>query len=310
VPDSARAATGPVTALAGELVDAVIVNWNGGGEVVAAARSAVRFGAHAIVVDNGSEDGSATMVEREVPTATVIRLGYNAGFARASNVGASCCSAPVVLLLNPDAEVVEGSAASLVELFSTPDRPTIVGPTTIGPDGTRERTVRRLPTLTVLILYQLKLHRLARWIAPLRAYFMLDFRGSEPTRVEQVIGAALAVRREDWVRFGGLDEGYFLLFEEVDLCRRVADSGGFALYWPGITVRHIGSTSFRKLTHVQRQRIWNASLLRYARLHLGPAAVPILQLTFPVGLAVGVARDAVDGLIRSRTGRDSTTIRS
>lgn len=288
----------------GPAVDVVIVNWNGGADVVDAARSATAFGGRPIVVDNGSTDGSAARVEVEVPSARVERLGYNAGFARACNVGAALGSAPLILLLNPDAAIVAGTVADLARAFDHPCRPVIVGPRTVGPDGRPERSVRRFPSLLTLLLYQLKLHPLARWIPPLRAYFMFEFVGSEATLVDQVIGAAFAIRREDWARFSGLDEGYFLLFEEVDLCRRVADAGGKTLYWPDVTVRHIGSTSFRRIPHVRLQVIWNASLLRYARLHLGPAAVLLLAATIPFGLVVAVVRDSVSRLTRpSKRGR-------
>jgi GT2 family glycosyltransferase len=198
------------------------------------------------------------------------------------------------MLLNPDAAIVEGTANDLLQVLSRPDRPAIVGPRTVGPDGVTTRTVRRFPTPAALFFCQLKLHPLARWIAPLHSYFMLDFKGNEAARVDQVIGAAFAMRRDDWEHYRGLDEGYFLLFEEVDLCRRVARDGRFALFWPEITVRHIGATSFRRLSHVQLQRIWNKSLLRYARLNFGPAALLALRLTVPVGLAAGAARDCLD----------------
>lgn len=292
----------PAIANPDNLVDVVIVNWNGGDEVIRAAQSAARFGGRPIVVDNGSVDGSADQVEARVREATVLRLDHNAGFARACNVGAAEGSAPFILLLNPDAEIVSGTPTELDGAFAHPSHPVVVGPKTVDADDLVNTTVRRLPTLPVLALYQLKLHRLARWIPPLREYFMVNFDNTRPAQVEQVIGAALAIRRVDWERLGGLDEGYFLLFEEVDLCRRIADEGRVGLYWPGLTVRHLGSTSFRRLSHLQLQRIWNASLLRYARLHLGRRGVAILSMTVPYTLLVSAARDALgnDRAIGSR----------
>ena len=287
-----------------DLIDIVIVNWNGGHEVVAAARSAERFGGNVVVVDNDSADGSPDVVAREVPSASVIRMGRNAGFAAACNAGVAVGSAPLIMLLNPDAELVEGTPARMLEAFERPENPTIVGPKTVSEDGSFQRSVRRLPTTSALILFQLKLWPLARWLPPLSRYLMLDFSGSEPALVEQVIGAAFAMRRDQWVRYHGLDDGYFLLFEEVDLCRRVADDGGCALYWPGVVVRHKGGTSFHRLSHVRLQRIWDASLLRYAELHLGRGATMAIQLTIPFVLAVSAVRDGVDRLRpRSSPGR-------
>jgi N-acetylglucosaminyl-diphospho-decaprenol L-rhamnosyltransferase len=287
------------------LIDIVIVNWNGGHEVIAAAKSAQRFGGNVIVVDNASTDGSPEVVAREVPTASIVRMGHNSGFAAACNAGAAVGSAPYILLLNPDAEIVEGTPALMLEAFERPEHPTIVGPKTVAADGAFQRSVRRLPTTSALILYQLKLWPLARYLPPLRRYLMLDFTGDRPELVEQVIGAAFAMRRDQWIRYSGLDGGYFLLFEEVDLCRRVADDGGCALYWPGVVVRHIGGTSFRRLSHVRLQRIWDASLLRYAERHLGRGATLAIRLTFPLVLAVSAIRDGIDRLIPRSNSRRS-----
>jgi GT2 family glycosyltransferase len=289
-------------------LDVVIVNWNGGDDVRRAARSALDFGARPIVVDNGSTDGSAERLESALPEIAVIRLGHNAGFARACNLGVQAGSGDYVLLLNPDAVLIAGTVADMVRAFASDARVAIVGPLTVDADGHRETTVRRFPTLITLFLYQLKLHRLARWIGPLRDYFMLDFSGEAPAPVDQVIGAAFAMQRRTWEDFGGFDEGFFLLFEEVDLCRRVFAAGRTTLYWPDVVVRHLGGTSFRKLSHLRLQRIWNASLLRYARLHLGTPAALLLATTVPLSLVVGALRDCGQ-VIRGRTDRQGSHVR-
>jgi len=290
------AIAGPAT------LDVVIVNWNGGDDVLRAARSALNFGARPIVVDNGSTDGSADRIELTLPGILVLRMGHNAGFSRACNVGAQAGNGEYVMLLNPDAELIQGGIADLVRAFERDAQTAIVGPRTVDAQGHQQITVRQFPTLPTLFLYQLKLHRLARWIRPLRDYFMVDFAGDSPVPVDQVIGAALAMRRRDWEDFGGLDEGYFLLFEEVDLSRRISARGRTSLYWPYVVVRHLGGTSFRKLSHLRVQRIWNASLLRYARVHLGIPAAILLATTIPITLVVGALRDS-GALIRGRADR-------
>ena len=66
-----------------------------------------------------------------------------------------------MLLLNPDAELTEGTVADMVRAFDSDLSVAIVGPLTVDASGQRETTVRRFPTLITLFLYQLKLHRLA-----------------------------------------------------------------------------------------------------------------------------------------------------
>jgi N-acetylglucosaminyl-diphospho-decaprenol L-rhamnosyltransferase len=274
-------------------VDVVVVNWNGGDDVVESARSAIAFGGRAIVVDNASTDGSPERVEASVLEASVVRMGRNAGFAAACNRGVAEGEGAFIFLLNPDATIVSGTPADVATAFAHGARPMIVGPRIEDESGRLARSARRFPTALSLVLYQVKLHHLARWIPPLRQYLMMDADFSRPMLVDQPMGAAFIMRRADWERFGGMDEAYFLWFEEVDLAKRVAEAGGNALYWPDISVRHIGGTSFSRLTARQRQRLWNRSALRYAERHFGRVGAAGVRLTLPVSSTVNWAADRV-----------------
>ena len=272
-------------------VDVIVVNWNGGADVVESARSALAFGARVIVVDNASTDGSPERVETAVPGVTVLRMGRNAGFAAACNRGAADGDGAFIFLLNPDARIVGGTPADVATAFAHPSRPMIVGPRIEDDAGRLARSARRFPTALSLVLYQLKLHHLARWIPPLRRYLMMDADFSRPMLVDQPMGAAFIMRREDWERFGGMDEAYFLWFEEVDLAKRVSEAGGNALYWPDIAVRHIGGTSFSRLSARQRQRLWNRSALRYAERHFSRLGAAGVRVTLPISSTVNWAAD-------------------
>jgi N-acetylglucosaminyl-diphospho-decaprenol L-rhamnosyltransferase len=280
-------------------IDVVIVNWNGGEAVVESARSALAFGGRVIVVDNGSSDGSAERVEAALPEARVVRMGRNAGFAAACNRGAAEGDGEFIFLLNPDARIVAGTPSEVLRAFAHHPRPTIVGPRIEHDDGRLARSARRFPTAVSLVLYQLKLHRLARWIPPLRGYLMMDADFSRPMLVDQPMGAAFAMRRDDWDRFGGMDEAYFLWFEEVDLAKRVSDAGGAALYWPAISVRHTGGTSFSRLSARHRQRLWNRSAARYAEHHFSRRGAAAVRLTLPVATTLNWIADRLSAF---RTG--------
>lgn len=277
-------------------IDVIIVNWNGGEGVVESARSAVAFGARTIVVDNGSTDGSANRIESNLPEVTVERMGRNAGFAAACNRGAALGGGEYVFLLNPDAAIVAGTPDDVSRAFAHEPGPTIVGPRIEDDDGSLARSARRFPTPVSLVLYQLKLHRLARWIPPLRRYLMVDADFSRPMVVDQPMGAAFIMRHSDWERFGGMDEAFFLWFEEVDLAKRVADAGGAALYWPELAVRHTGGTSFSRLAASDRQRIWNRSALRYAERHFGRLGAAAVRMSLPVATTLNWAADRGRGL--------------
>lgn len=276
--------------MAAPSVDTIIVNWNGGPGVIRAAQSAVRFGGHVIVVDNGSTDESLEPLRAE-PGVSVIEMGYNAGFARACNAGAASSDGEYVFLLNPDAEILSGEPNDIACALDAFPQAAIVGPLVVDSFGDPERSVRRFPTVIDLVLYQGKLHPWARQIPPLRRYFMLGFDETVPTYVEQVIGAAMVVRRSEWEAVGGMDGGFFLLFEDVDLCKRLAERGRRAVHWPALVVQHVGHQSFRRISHLRLQRIWNRSLLRYSRKHFGIAGTIAIALTVPLSLVLSAILD-------------------
>jgi N-acetylglucosaminyl-diphospho-decaprenol L-rhamnosyltransferase len=284
------------------LVDVVIVNWNGGSSVATAARSAVRFGGRAIVVDNGSIDGSIDQL-RQMPGVSIVELGYNAGFARGCNAGAGSSDGDYIFLLNPDAEIVSGRPKDIIDALGAFPAAGVIGPRIIDSSGMSERSVRRFPTAIDMVLYQLKLHPWAGRIRPLRRYLMIGFDDSEPAYVDQVIGAAMVVRRADWEAIGGMDGGFFLLFEDVDFCKRLADRGLRAVHWPQIVVRHIGHESFRRLGHLRLQRVWNRSLVRYARKHLGMAGTIAIASTIPISLMLSLLLDIGRLPLTGRTDR-------
>jgi GT2 family glycosyltransferase len=66
-----------------------------------------------IVVDDGSTDGSATMLTAEFPSVRVVALSQSIGFGAACNRGFAEATRETVLLLNSDMAVTPGSIAAL-----------------------------------------------------------------------------------------------------------------------------------------------------------------------------------------------------
>ena len=105
---------------------------------------------HVIVVDNGSEDGSAEAIRAAHPEATVIEAGDNLGFARGVNRGVAAATERFVLLLNPDTLVLEGSFRALLEFAVANPRYGVYGGRTLRPDGSVvDRTERRTQDVVV-----------------------------------------------------------------------------------------------------------------------------------------------------------------
>lgn len=75
-----------------------------------------------IVVDNGSQDGSVALIERDWPQVQLIALATNTGFCHAVNVGIRASQTPYVILLNNDTKVLPGFVQQLFNAISQDEK--------------------------------------------------------------------------------------------------------------------------------------------------------------------------------------------
>src|SRR5262245_53074304 len=101
-------------------------------------------GTEVIVVDDGSREAVVSRTAAEFPGVKVVRRSRADGFCAAANAGIAVASAPVVELLNDDAEVTEGWADAALAWFAD-ERIAAVAPLVLQNDP--ERLARGLPPL-------------------------------------------------------------------------------------------------------------------------------------------------------------------
>ncbi len=241
------------------------------------------------VVDNDSgdriEDVVAGFRSRSDIPVTFIRNGRNLGFAAANNQAIRRSSGRVVALLNPDARVMKGALKRMVEWMDAHPRVGIAGPRLLETDGSTQRSVRRDPWLSDQILILLKTHHLWPAAPPFRRYLADGFDYGKEQDVEQLMGAALFIRREVFTGIGLLDESFFIWFEEVDFCKRARDAGWRVSYVPSAAVVHHGGASFAKAMTLRKQRYFSGSMRTYFKKHRGAWTGAVLALPVLLGLA-------------------------
>jgi GT2 family glycosyltransferase len=197
-----------------------------------------------IVVDNGSTDGAADMVEEEFPDVLLTRNPANLGFARASNQAACRAQGQYLLFLNNDTRVPPGTLCRLVAYARAHPKVGMIGPRLRDGRGNCQVSYRRRPTLTTL------LHRtsLFRWTGLLRsAYRRYRRQGFDPNTarpVEVLMGAALLLPRAVFFTCGGWDEAFTFGGEDLDLSARV-NRRHPVVYLPQAEVIHFGRASTR-----------------------------------------------------------------
>lgn len=223
------------------MIDIVIVNWNAGQQLKNCIDSINQFGCELVdkivVVDNGSVDGSENAVEK-IPNVTLIRTGENLGFAKACNLGAARGSADMVLFLNPDARLLQGSLFGAQSVLQKPGNESvgIVGVQLIGEDGAVQRTCARFPTPTLMLA---KSTGLASVIGNLD-FHMQSWPHNKTKWVDHVIGAFYLIRRSLFEALSGMDERFFVYLEDLDLSYRASQLGYHSLYVADVQAFHKG----------------------------------------------------------------------
>jgi GT2 family glycosyltransferase/lipopolysaccharide/colanic/teichoic acid biosynthesis glycosyltransferase len=142
------------------------------------------------------------------------------------------------LVLNPDIVVLPGALDRLVEFMDEHPEVGIAGSKLLNEDGSLQYSCRRFYTFWTLVLRRTPLGRLFKNGRTISNYLMLDYDHEQSREVDWVIGACMIVRKEALADFGGMDERFFLYFEDVDWCYRVWQSGWKVWYVADSVMRH------------------------------------------------------------------------
>ena len=260
-------------------ISAIVVNYNAGHELELALRSVqadcARIAWEAVVVDNASTDGSATVVEG-FPQATLIRNATNVGFGRAVNQAVAASKAPLLLLLNPDCQLALGATAALRVALDADPACAIVGPRILDPDGAVQGSARGDPDmLTGLFGRTGALRNLLPFLPVARRNVVVEEAvgsGSSNVVVDWLSGACLLVRREAFLAAGGFDERFFMYWEDADLCRRLRGQGYSIRYAPGARAVHKVGQSSRTAPRSSIRAFHQSAYLYYAT-HVAPGAL-------------------------------------
>jgi GT2 family glycosyltransferase len=265
-------------------VDVLIVNYRSYDELgrclesLDAQRSSLR---QVVVVDHESETGAVSQLAQRFPWVTLIERSTNEGFAAGVNLAARVTHAPYLLLLNPDCVVAATSCDGLRAFLDRYPDVAVAGPRIKNADGSVQPSARRFPDLTTAIAGRsswltrmLPGNPLSRHNLPAR-----DPSVSSPVEVDWVSGACMLIRRRAFHDVDGLDEGFFLYWEDADFCRRLKAAGWRTMYVPSVSAVHVGARSSR---HARRASLeaFHKSALRLYRKHAGPAGRLLTPLVF------------------------------
>ena len=199
-----------------------------------------------IVVDNASLDGSPEMVRESFPEVLLIESGTNAGFARANNLAMREARGRYFLLLNSDT-VMQTSPHPVLDFLDKGQDIGLLGCRIVYGDGSLQKSAWRFPALTQEWYYFS--FEIIRSFIP--ALSNLRYRGIHYNSISDadcVSGCSLFIRSELFRLIGGLDERFFMYYEDTEYGFRARMQTRYrTVYYPHYEIVHYHGKSSNDL---------------------------------------------------------------
>jgi GT2 family glycosyltransferase len=265
-----------------------------------AERSTPGLHVRAVVVDNAS--GDLPEIAQAVESCdwsswvTLVAAPKNGGFAYGNNRGIERVYASgdpsYVYLLNPDAQIRPGAISALVRFLEAHSEAGIAGSGLETGDGRDWPFAFRFPSMIGELIQGLSFGIVTSLLKP---WVTVRHMAKSNEAVDWVSGASMMIRPEVLRAIGGMDENYFLYFEETDFCRRARDAGYSTWYVPESRVMHIGGQS-TALAPDARERLpayWFESRRRYFAVTFGIAHAVAIDLVAVIAHFLGSVKRVI-----------------
>lgn len=239
----------------------IIVIWNGLADTLECLRSLFQDGypnLEIVLVDNGSTDGSVEVIREKQFPVHVINAGSNLGFTGGNNLGlveAQRLGARYVFLLNNDTTLEKGVIRALVDAAEAHPSAGIVAP------------VMHYYNTPADIWFAGGQLVIRKGEATHDQSFHPGRNGA-PYPTAWISGCAMLVRAVAIEHVGGLDDRFYLTWEDVDWSVRMKRAGWFLLVVPKARIFHKCAKSGEKLKNIGSYYAVRNSLL-FASKHAG-----------------------------------------
>ncbi|NJE25872.1 glycosyltransferase family 2 protein [Thermococcus sp. MV5] len=194
-----------------------------------------------IIVDNGSTDGTSEFIEKEFPQVKLIKSPRNLGYGGGNNLGVKHAKGEYVVILNPDTKVKENWLEELLKPLEKEEK-LITTPKILTYDGSRINTCGNIDHFTGLTFT--------------RGLNESPRKFNEFEYLSGLSGACFAMRRKDYLEFGGFDEDFLTYMEDAEFSWRAHAKGFKILYVPTSIVYHDYELKVppKKIYHLEKGR--------------------------------------------------------
>jgi GT2 family glycosyltransferase len=234
----------------------IVITWNERDNLERCLRSLVETvdfeRDEVIVVDNGSQDGSAEFVAT-LPHVRYFPLDRNYGVGPARNRGLFLARGTYCMTLDNDTIFLTPDPGSIVDAFfqAHPDAG-VVGFRLLNVDRSRQDSTRRFPKFFQPIAARLAISRKLGFVRrELERHLMLDTafeEAADPLEVDYVLGANQTFTKEVAARLMGYDDRIFFGPEDAEFCVRTHKLGLRNYYSQSISIVHDYKRRTRKFS--------------------------------------------------------------
>ena len=177
-----------------------------------------------IIVENSLNNKLKFELEKIYPNVNYILPKENLGYGAGNNLGIKQAKSKYVLILNPDTILYEDTISNLLIQAEIIKDFSIIGPRIVENENEKTELLKK-----------------------------------DNESVQYIKGFAILFNKEKFDKIGLFDENYFLYFEEIDLCKRITNSGNKIYLVKNSLIKHVGGKSHEDKFNVEMElsRNWH-----------------------------------------------------
>lgn len=249
----------------------IIITWNSEDEISACVESVIsnseKIKPEIIIIDNNSSDSSFEIINKiNYSNLHTYKNESNLGYTKAVNQGVRFSKGNFILLLNPDTVLGEGTLDKLSEFLQNNPAYDACAPKMLNHDGTVQHSIRNFPSYWDMFCQFSLLGYIFSGTKLFGHWKMKYFDYSDSADVNQPMAAALMMRSSAADKNNCMDERFEMFYNDVDLCKRIIDSGSKIRYISDAAVTHGHGVSVNK-ARIRMIKIWNKDCVKYFEKH-------------------------------------------
>lgn len=190
-----------------------------------------------VIIDNDSKDESCSFIKQNFPTIKLIESKINFGFGKGNNEAVKQASGEYLLLINNDTIVLDDLSPAL-DVLKNDKSIGVLGINMLNANEDYIPAAGNFPNIKNMFRFQKLLD--------LGSEFQKGIFLKNQYEVDWLSGSFLLMPKKVFQEIKGFDEDYFMYVEDVDFCKKIADSGYKRVFLSTLSYIHFVGFSAKK----------------------------------------------------------------